>query len=66
MNDLWDRDLDSQVERTKSRPLASGVLSIRQGLGETALCPGLLIVGRFSNSVYCLTFYFIAGDPSLS
>jgi 4-hydroxybenzoate polyprenyltransferase len=30
INDLWDRDLDKQVERTKSRPLANGDLSIRQ------------------------------------
>lgn len=34
VNDLWDKDLDTQVERTKSRPLASGALSITQGLGE--------------------------------
>lgn len=24
INDLWDRDIDAQVERTKSRPLAAG------------------------------------------
>ena len=34
VNDLWDRDLDNKVERTKSRPLASGALSVRQGLGD--------------------------------
>lgn len=28
INDLWDRDLDKQVERTKNRPLASGQISI--------------------------------------
>jgi len=28
INDLWDRDLDQQVERTKLRPLASGQISI--------------------------------------
>ncbi len=33
-NDLWDRDLDNQVERTKSRPLASGALTVPQGIGE--------------------------------
>lgn len=33
VNDLWDRDLDRQVERTKSRPLASGALSVPQGIG---------------------------------
>ena len=34
VNDLWDRDLDAKVERTKIRPLASGVLTPFQGLGE--------------------------------
>jgi len=29
INDLWDRDLDPLVERTKNRPLASRSLSIR-------------------------------------
>ncbi len=28
INDLWDRDLDKQVERTKMRPLASGQVSV--------------------------------------
>lgn len=34
VNDLWDRDLDRKVDRTKGRPLASGALTPRQGLGE--------------------------------
>ena len=32
INDLWDRDIDRQVERTRSRPLASGALSVSQGV----------------------------------
>lgn len=28
INDLWDRDLDKKVERTKNRPLASGQISL--------------------------------------
>lgn len=32
INDLWDKDLDRQVERTKLRPLASGVLTTGQGI----------------------------------
>ncbi|KAF8779213.1 hypothetical protein HU200_002890 [Digitaria exilis] len=31
VNDLLDRDIDKKVERTKSRPLASGVLTPAQG-----------------------------------
>ncbi len=30
VNDMWDRDLDAQVARTKARPLASGALRLRQ------------------------------------
>lgn len=33
VNDLWDRDIDSQVERTKSRPLAAKTLPIGVGIG---------------------------------
>ncbi|MCS6958523.1 MAG: 4-hydroxybenzoate solanesyltransferase [Pseudanabaenaceae cyanobacterium SKYGB_i_bin29] len=32
INDLWDRDIDREVERTKNRPLASKSLSITVGL----------------------------------
>ncbi|XP_048420704.1 4-hydroxybenzoate polyprenyltransferase, mitochondrial-like isoform X3 [Pyrus x bretschneideri] len=32
INDLLDRDIDAKVERTKSRPLASGVLTPFQGI----------------------------------
>ena len=28
INDLWDRDIDKQVERTKSRPIASGQITV--------------------------------------
>ncbi|XP_069141538.1 4-hydroxybenzoate polyprenyltransferase, mitochondrial-like isoform X2 [Argopecten irradians] len=32
INDMWDRDFDRKVERTKLRPLTSGELSMFQGL----------------------------------
>ena len=45
INDLWDRDIDPQVERTRDRPLASRALSVRVGV-VTALvgmaCAGVL------------------------
>jgi 4-hydroxybenzoate polyprenyltransferase len=41
VNDLWDRDLDRQVERTAGRPLASGAVTPRQAL---AFLVGLLAV----------------------
>jgi len=32
VNDLWDRDIDAQVQRTRDRPLASRALSIKIGI----------------------------------
>lgn len=45
INDLWDRDIDPLVERTKSRPLAERSLSIQVGIGillVSGLCAFLL------------------------
>ena len=42
VNDLWDRDIDSQVARTAGRPLASGALRPRQAFMFLA---GLLGLG---------------------
>lgn len=32
INDLWDRNIDNRVERTKNRPLASRTLSVKVGI----------------------------------
>ncbi|MBW4442434.1 MAG: 4-hydroxybenzoate solanesyltransferase [Plectolyngbya sp. WJT66-NPBG17] len=32
-NDLWDRNIDPHVERTRDRPLASRALSVKVGIG---------------------------------
>jgi 4-hydroxybenzoate polyprenyltransferase len=50
INDLWDRDLDRKVERTRSRPIASGAVSVRQALIFLAilLSLGLLILLQLS------------------
>lgn len=42
INDLWDRDIDAAVERTRGRPLASGQVSVRNAVFFTA---GLCLVG---------------------
>lgn len=46
VNDLWDRTLDRQVERTKSRPLAAGDITPFQAifLIFVLLCIGFLIL----------------------
>ncbi|MGA7936986.1 MAG: 4-hydroxybenzoate octaprenyltransferase, partial [Kovacikia sp.] len=33
VNDLWDRDIDPKVQRTRNRPLASRALSVKVGVG---------------------------------
>jgi 4-hydroxybenzoate polyprenyltransferase len=45
INDLWDRDIDPQVDRTKNRPLADRSLSIQVGIAVllvAGLCAFLL------------------------
>lgn len=33
INDMWDREIDDKVSRTRSRPLAAGVVSMKQAAG---------------------------------
>ena len=64
INDLWDRDFDRKVTRTKTRPLASGQLSIPQGLIflSAQLITGLGILLTFNTTTYVsvlpLFFFF--------
>lgn len=47
INDLWDKDLDKHVERTKLRPLASGKLKPSTAIaflaGHLTLSLGILL-----------------------
>ena len=47
INDLWDRDIDPKVERTRDRPLASRTLSIQVGIGGNGLCWRTRCVSQF-------------------
>lgn len=40
VNDLWDREIDSQVSRTRSRPLAAKALSVKTGIGVAIVAFG--------------------------
>ena len=40
VNDLWDRKIDAQVSRTRSRPLAAKALSIKTGIGVAIVAFG--------------------------
>lgn len=55
INDLWDREIDSQVARTAARPLASGAISPAQAYALLALLSaiGLAVLLQF-NSVTIL------------
>ncbi|MEY2884555.1 MAG: hypothetical protein RL490_2279 [Pseudomonadota bacterium] len=41
-NDIIDRDLDAQVERTRARPVASGAISVKRAM---AFAVGLSLIG---------------------
>lgn len=49
INDLWDRNLDRHVERTKNRPIARGAITPQQGIVFTGfqLLAGLVILLQF-------------------
>lgn len=45
INDIFDRNIDKQVERTKNRPIASGKITVPQAFVFLAICfiPGFLV-----------------------
>lgn len=47
INDILDRKIDSQVERTKLRPLASGELTIKQACITLGICAVLSLFALF-------------------
>jgi 4-hydroxybenzoate polyprenyltransferase len=38
VNDLWDRDIDPEVERTRTRPLADRSLTVQTAIGIAFIC----------------------------
>ncbi len=68
-NDLWDRNFDSKVERTKNRPLANGDMSIRTALIILifSLFFSLQIIFQLPNEsqLLCLKLSLIALIPIL-
>lgn len=55
INDLWDRDIDPKVERTRDRPLASRALSIKTGIVVGFIALGCAAVLAF----YLNSFTFV-------
>ena len=50
INDLWDRDIDAQVTRTRTRPIASGQISVTRALAflVAQLLIGLAVLVQFN------------------
>ncbi len=68
INDLWDRDLDRQVERTKNRPLAAGTVGKSQALVFLAVLLSvslmiLLTMNRLTVLLGILTIPLILAYP---
>jgi 4-hydroxybenzoate polyprenyltransferase len=68
INDMWDRKIDQQVERTALRPLASGAVSMRQAffvLGILCSCSSLILfqLSNLAILLGLLSLLFIALYP---
>lgn len=61
VNDLWDRDIDKKVERTKGRPIACGDISVKRAIIflATLLLMGLVILLQFNVTTIILGFLTI-------
>ena len=58
VNDIVDKDIDSKVQRTKNRPLACDLISIRLALIYTALLCGLAFLILIQFNVLTITLGF--------
>ena len=70
INDIWDRNLDQKVERTRERPLASGVISLKQAVGFLIilLSLGALILLQLNSLTIVLGFVslvFVIAYPAM-
>lgn len=63
INDLWDKDIDPQVARTKSRPLASRALSVKVGMVIFAIA--LVCAAVLAAYLNPLSFYLCVGAVPL-
>lgn len=60
INDLWDRDLDGRVARTRTRPLAAGTVTPRQALVFLALLLGAGLSILLQLSLVAILLGFLA------
>ncbi len=62
LNDIVDRDIDAQVERTRSRPIPSGAITVRQAvICMLALClVGLAVLLTMNGAAIAVAFGSLA------
>jgi 4-hydroxybenzoate polyprenyltransferase len=61
-NDLWDRDIDPKVQRTRNRPLAARSLSVQVGVGVMVV--SLICAWILASYLNLLTFWLcVAAVP---
>lgn len=62
VNDLWDRNIDSQVARTRNRPLAARALSVKVGFGVAIVA--LICAWAIASYLNALSFWLsVAAVP---
>ncbi len=60
INDIADRNIDDKVKRTKSRPIASGELSVKQALVAFILLVGLAFIAVLQLNLATILMSFVA------
>jgi 4-hydroxybenzoate polyprenyltransferase len=68
INDMWDRNIDLQIDRTRQRPIASSQLTLRQAwwtlAGQLTASLGLLLtLNPYSIGLGCLSLVPVAIYP---
>ena len=58
INDIWDKNIDKKVERTKTRPLASGQLQLNQAFKFLSihLTGGLVVLSQLNQAAIISSF----------
>jgi 4-hydroxybenzoate polyprenyl transferase len=60
INDLWDRKIDAQIERTKNRPLVTGLVSTKEAYIYLIILLFLSLLILLSLSIFAIKIAFFA------
>lgn len=59
INDIWDRDLDKHVPRTKMRPLATGIITVKDATIVVVILLLIALMLVLSLNIYTLLLAFV-------